>query len=172
MLTKAEEQIVSKYVKEYLDALRMDVHIFGRIRVITEQSDSRVVVVDKDFLIDTSKDYEVLLKHPLEEDFFIPREIDLYVTQIDLDFDRKEGFQITNFVDAGVIDFEAVSIDDPEVSDKCLGNLVRYMCFDLDYQKSSPEVKALVDEFFLSYSGPGADALKARLRPFLGIEEA
>jgi hypothetical protein len=172
MLTKAEEQIVSKYVNDYLDALRMEVHIFGRIREITEQSDSRVVVVDKDFLIDTSKDYDALLRHPLEEDFFIPREIDLYVTKIDLDFDRKDGFQITNFVDAGVIDFEAVSIDNSKVSDKCLGNLVGYMCFDLDYQKSSPEVKALVDEFFLSYSGTGADALKARLRPFLGIESA
>jgi hypothetical protein len=172
MLTKEEEQIVSKNANDYIDALRMDVYIFYRMRVITEQSDSRVTVVDKDFLIDTSKDYEVLLRHPLEDNFFIPKEIDLYVTQIDFDFDRKDGFHITNFVDAGVIDFESLQIDDPKVSDQCLGNIVRHMCFDLEYQKRSPEVKTLVDEFFFIYNDSNTDALKNRLRPFLGIEQA
>ena len=37
MLTKLEEEIVSKYVDEYIDALRMDVVGLDGSRVITEQ---------------------------------------------------------------------------------------------------------------------------------------
>ena len=55
MLTKLEEAIVSKYVDDYIDSLRMDVICLDGSRVITEQSDSRIIIVEKDFLIDKSR---------------------------------------------------------------------------------------------------------------------
>ena len=169
MLTKIEEEIVSKYVDEYIDGLRMDVAIFDRTRVITEQSDSRIVIVDIDFLIDKSREYEVLLRNPVEDYFFIPKEIDYYETQIDLEFNRNNGFKITDFIDAGVVNSDSVSIDDPSVTDKCLSNLLRYMCFDIHYQKLYPEVKIAIDEYFSNPDNQDSIMLKKRIGNFLGI---
>ena len=171
MLTKLEEEIVSKYVDEYIDGLRMDVVSLDGSRVITEQSNSRIVIIDKDFLIDKSREYEVLMRNPVEDYFFIPKEIDYYETQIDLDFNRIDGFKITDFVDSGVIDSESVPIDDPRVTDNCLSNLVRHMCFDLGYQKMCPEVKTSIDELFSKPSNSDDEILKKRIGPFLGVEK-
>lgn len=169
MLNKIEEEIVSKYVDEYIDGLRMDVVVLDGTRVITEQSDSRIVIVDKDFLIDNSREYEVFLRNPVEEYFFIPKEIDYYETQIDLEFNRKDGFKITNFIDAGVIDSDSVSIADPSVTDNCLSNLVSHMCFDNRYQKLFPEVKIAIDEYFFNTDNSDSMMLKKRIGIFLGI---
>jgi hypothetical protein len=169
MLTKIEEEIVSKYVDEYIDGLRMDVAIFDGTRVITEHSDSRIVIVDKDFLIDKSREYEVLLRNPVEDYFFIPKEIDYYETQIELEFNRIDSFKITDFIDAGVVNSDSVSIDDSSVSDNCLKNLVTHMCFDIDYQKLFPEVKAAINEYFSKLDDPGLILLKKRIGIFLGI---
>jgi len=70
---ESEEEIVSKYVDEYIDGLRMDVIGLDGSRVITEQSDSRIVIVDKDFLIDKSKEYEVVLRNPVEDYFLFQK---------------------------------------------------------------------------------------------------
>jgi len=169
MLTKLEEEIVSKYVDEYIDGLRMDVISLDGSRDITEQPDSRIVVIDKYFLIDRSKEYEVLLRNPVEDYFFIPKEIDYYETEMDLDFDRKDGFEITNFSDAGVVDSYSVRIDDPVITDYCLGSLLRCMCFDLAYQKLEPEVKAAIDVFMATVGSSDFENIKKRLSPFLGI---
>ena len=72
MLTKLEEEIVSKYVDRFIDGLRMDVVSLDGSRAITMQSESRIEIVDKDFLIDKSKEYDVVLRHPVEDNFFIP----------------------------------------------------------------------------------------------------
>jgi len=169
MLTKLEEEIVSKYVDEYIDGLRMDVVSLDGSRIITEQSDSRIVIIDKDFLIDKSREYEVLMRNPVEDYFFIPKEIDYYETQIDLDFDRKDGFEITSLSDAGVVDSYSVPIDDPMITDYCLGSLMRCMCFDPEYQKLEPEVIAAIDVFFATAGSSDFENLKKRISPFLGI---
>ena len=170
MLTKLEEEIVSKFVDEYIDGLRMDVISLDGSRVITEQSDSRIVIVDKDFLIDKSREYEVVLRNPVEDYFFIPKEIDYYETQIDLDFDRKDGFKITNFVDAGVVDSDSLPIDDPRITDNCLRNLMSWMCFDLRYQKLEPEVKTVIDVFLSTAGSSDFENIKNRIAPFFGIK--
>ena len=64
MLTTFEEEIVSKYVDEYIDGLRMDVVILDRSRIITEDSDLRITIIDKDLLIDYSREYEVFIRNP------------------------------------------------------------------------------------------------------------
>jgi hypothetical protein len=101
-------------------------------------------------LIDKSKEYEVVLRNPVEDYFFIPKEIDYYETQIDLDFDRKDGFKIKNFFDAGVIDSDSVPIEDPRITDNCLRNLMSWMCFDPEYQKLEPEVKTAILLIFVA----------------------
>jgi hypothetical protein len=172
MLTKFEEEIVSKYVDEYIDGLRMDVVILDRSRVITEDSDLRITIIDKDFLIDYSREYEIFIRNPVEENLFIPIEISYYETQIVLEFDRKDGFKITNFLNDGVVDSDDVPIDDPRVTDNCLSNLVCCMCFDVRYQKLYPEVKTLIDKFFSTSDSNDFEKLKTRLRPFLGVNES
>ena len=169
MLTKIEEEIVSKYVDEYIDGLRMDVVIFDGTRVITEQSNSRIVIVDKDFLIDNSREHEVFLRNPIEDYFFIPKEIEYYETQIVLEFNRNDCFKITNLIDAGVVESDSVPIDDPSVTDNCLSNLVSHMCFDISYQKLCPEVKVAIDEYFSNLKNPDSMMLKKRIGIFLGI---
>ena len=170
MLTKIEEQIVSKYVDEFIDGLRLDVVVFDGTRVITEQLSSKIVIVDQDFLIDNSREYEVFLRNPVEDYFFIPKEIDYYETQIDLDFDRKDGFKITNFVDAGVVDSDSIPIDDPRITDNCLRNLMNWMCFDLRYQKLEPEVKTAIDVFLSATGSSDFEIIKHRIAPFFGIK--
>ena len=170
MLTKLEEAIVSKYVDDYIDSLRMDVICLDGSRVITKHSDSRKVIIYKDFLIDKNKEYDVVLRNPVEDYFFIPKEIDYYETQIDLDFDRKDGFKITNFVDAGVVDSDSVPIYDPRITDNCLRNLMNWMCFDLSYQKLEPEVKTTIDVFLSTAGSSDFENLKNRIAPFFGIK--
>ena len=170
MLTKLEEEIVSKYVDEYIDGLRMEVVFLDGSRVITEKSDSRILIIVKNFLIDKSREYEVVLRNPVEDYYFIPREIDYYETQIDLEFDRKDGFKITNFLDDGIIDSYSVPIDDQRVTDNCLRNLLSHMCFDSRYQNLYPEVKNTIDDFFAVNSSPNYEILKNRMGPFLGIK--
>ena len=169
MLTKIEEQIVSKYVDEFIDGLRLDVVVFDGTRVITEQLSSKIIIVDQDFLIDNSREYEVFLRNPVEDYFFIPKEIDYYETKIVLEFDRKDSFKITNFIDVGVSDSYSVAIDDPSVTDNCLSNLLRYMCFDISYQKIYPEVKIAIDEYFSNTENQDSMLLKKRIGDFLGI---
>lgn len=170
MLSKSEEEIVSKYVDRYIDGLSMDVVVLDSSRVITQQSETRIVIVDKDFLIDKSREYEVVLRNPVEDYFFIPNEIDYYETKIEFDFDRKDGFKITSFVDAGVVDSDFVSVANPMVTDNCLRSLVSSMCFDLDYQKQEPEVKAAIDVFLSTPASSDMEALKNRIAPFFGIK--
>ena len=110
MLSKLEEEVVSKYVDEYMDGLRMDVVFLEGTRTITEQLDSRVIIVDKDFLIDNSRDSEVVLRNPVEDYLFIPKEIDFYITKIELKIDRKEGFKIVDFLDVGVVESDTVPL--------------------------------------------------------------
>jgi hypothetical protein len=169
MLTKSEEKIISSYINEYLDGLRMDIIGLNGTRIITQTSDSKIVVVDKDFILDKSKDYEILLQNPVEDNFFIPQGLDYYETQVDLEFDRTNGFKIINFDDAGVITCDFLLLDDPSITDNCLNNLVRHMCFDTEYQKSCSEVKVVVDEFFHTPASHEIETLKKRLGPFLGI---
>lgn len=167
MLTKLEEKIISKYVDEFIDNLRTDVTIFDSKRAITQPSESRIIIINKDFLIDNSREYRVLLRNPLEGYFFIPNEIDYYETQIELDFDRVEEFRITNFVDACVTESESISIDHPMVTDSCLRNLISLMCFDLDYQKQEPKVKTVIEDFLSTLTNSDSEKLKNRITPFL-----
>jgi hypothetical protein len=167
MLTEFEKKIVSEYVDEYIDGLRMEVIYLCGSRIITEQPGSRIVVVDKDFLIDKSREYDVVLRNPVEDYFFIPKEIDYYETQIDLKFDRKDGFKIIDFIDEAVIDSDTVPIDDPRLSDDCLSNLACHMCFDARYQQLFPEVKNLIDGFLTEDTTPELENLKKRIEPFI-----
>jgi hypothetical protein len=167
MLSQLEVEIVSKYVDEYIDSLRMDVIVLDGSRVITERSDSIIVIVDINFLIDKSGVHEVVLLNPVEDYFFIPREIDYCETQFDLEFDRKDGFKITNFIEGGVIDSYSVPINDPMISDKCLSNLMCEMCFDIGYQQLWPEVKNAIDAFFSSPGNQDSEFLKNRISPFM-----
>jgi len=169
MLSMLQEEVVSKYVDEYMDGLRMDVVILDSVRTIAEQSDSRVVIVDKDFLIDNSRDYEVVLRNPVEDYFFIPKEIDFYITQIELKIDRKEGFKVVDFLDVGVVESDSVPLHDPRITNYCLRNLVEKMCFDVDYQKSYPEVKKAIDMLFSSIVKSEFELLKSRIGPFMGM---
>ena len=172
MLTEIEKEMVSEFVDDYIDGLRMEVMNLCGSRIITEQPGSKIVVVDKDLLIDQSRGYEVILRNPVEEYFFIPKEIDYYETQFDLEFDRKDGFKITNLADVGVIDSDAIPIDDHRISDDCLSNLVSRMCFDMRYQQMFPEVKTMIAEFLDGNSSPDLDNIKNRIRPFIQTKES
>jgi hypothetical protein len=121
-------------------------------------------------LSNKSSEYEVVLRNPVEDYFFIPKEIDYYKTQIDLDFDPKDGFKITNFVDAGVVDSDSVPIDDPRITDICLRNLINWMCFDLRYQKLEPKVKTAIDVFLSTAGNSDFENLKNRIAPFFGTK--
>jgi hypothetical protein len=154
MLTPKEKEIVNQYVNEYIDGLRMDVIVLERTRFISEESSSRIVILDKDFLLDSSQEYEVFFRNPVENYLFIPKKVDYYESQMILAFDRQNGFEITDFIDVGVIRSESVPLIDQRLTDDCLSNLIGHMCFDPAYQKSFPEVKTMIDQFFFDTSDP------------------
>ena len=77
MLTPKEKEIVNQYVNEYIDGLRMDVIVLERTRFISEESSSTIAVIDKDFLLDRSQEYEVFFRNPVEDYFFIPKNLDI-----------------------------------------------------------------------------------------------
>jgi hypothetical protein len=101
--------------------------------------------------------------------FFIPKEIDFYITQIELKIDRKEGFKIVDFLDVGVVESDSVPLHDLRITNYCLRNLVEKMCFDVDYQKSYPEVKKAIDMLFSSIVKSEFELLKSRIGPFMGV---
>jgi hypothetical protein len=169
MLTKAEEDLITSYIDDYIDGLRIEAKVIGGSRVITEESSSRVIVVDRDFLIDEYSEYEVLLRNPVEDYFFIPKAVVFYVTKFELTVDRTNGFEVLELADAEVVDVERVSIDDPRVTDSGLRRLVNHMCFDTRYQKMFPEVTVLIQEFLLSKDTADIEKLKIRIAPFLAI---
>jgi hypothetical protein len=168
MLTPIEEEIVNQSVNEYIDGLRMDVIVLESTRAISEESSSRIVVIDKDFLLDCSVRYEVFFRNPVENYLFIPKIVDYYESKMILAFDRQNGFEITDFIDLGVIRSESVPLIDQRLTDDCLSNLIGHMCFDPAYQKLFPEVKTMIDQFFFDTSNPESSMLKNRIRKFLG----
>jgi len=169
VLTEYEKNLVCNYIDEYIDCLRMEVFILNRNRTINEAMDSIIDVVDGSFLIDKSADYDVLIKNPIEGDFFIPRHIDFYVTEINFGFSRANGFEITDFIDAGVVDQKSVAIDDEDVPDDVIRKLVSHMCFDIPYQAKHPEVRVAIADFFSLKHDVQIERIKSRLQPFLGI---
>ena len=171
MLTKEEEDVITRCVDRYIDGLRTQDKVIAGSRIISEESNSRVIVVDRDFVIDEYSEYEVLLRNPVEDYFFIPKAIDFYVTKFELTVDRTNGFEVLELVDAEVVDVERVSIDDQRVTDSGLRRLVNHMCFDTRYQKMFPEVTVLIQEFLLTKDTAENEKLKIRIAPFLAITD-
>jgi hypothetical protein len=86
MLTKEEKDLLIDYLDEYIDDLRIEAKFIDGSRTITEESKSRVVVVDRNFIIDDYSEYEVLwrsislpsvagfrAKEPTSPDSFAPK---------------------------------------------------------------------------------------------------
>ena len=42
------------------------------VNYVLSNSNDEIVIVDKDFLIDHSREYEVFMRNPVEENLFIP----------------------------------------------------------------------------------------------------
>jgi len=171
MLTKEEEDVITRCVDRYIDGLRTQDKVIAGSRIISEESNSRVIVVDRDFLIDEYSEYEVLLRNPVEDYFFIPKAVDFYVTKFEFTVDRTNGFEVPEIPDAEVVDVERVSIDDPRVTDSGLRRLVKHMCFDTRYQKMFPVVTVVIQEFLLTKDTADIEKLKIRIAPFLAITD-
>jgi len=169
MLTPKEKEIVNQYVDEYIDGLRMDVIVLERTRFISEESSSTIAVIDKDFLLDSSQEYEVFFRNPVEDYFFIPKTVDYYEVQTVLEFDRQNGFEITNLIDVGVLRSESVPLNDHRLTDDCLSKLIAHMCFDIRYQKWYPEVKTVIDAFFIDPTNQESSMLKNKIGRLLGL---
>jgi len=171
MLTKEEKDLLTDYLDEYIDDLRIEAKFIDGSRTITEESKSRVVVVDRNFIIDDYSEYEVLLRNPVEPDFFIPKTLHYYVTRFELHVDRANGFEVIDILDEGASDIEIISIDDPRISDDGLRNLLNHMCFDERYQKLFPEVTVAIKLFLSNKDNAEDEKLKARIGPFFCISD-
>jgi len=148
MLSDNDKNIISNYVNEYNSVIGIDLVYINHDRQFEEKPDSIVIVRDLDFLIDKNNEYEILLKHPVEDNCFIPLSIDYYEIEIALRLDRSCGLEIKEIIDTGVVDSISYSLLDPEITDDFIESLVSSMCFDAKYQKEFTEVKDLIQEFY------------------------
>lgn len=171
MLSNSEESTILKAVYKYIDDLQYEGTVLCQNDEITESSPQQVSVISRQYLIDPEMEYEVLIRHPVEPQFFIPKTVDCFVTQIDVSIDRTGNFEITDFNDLGVVDEESIPLIDPRVSDECLSVLVNAMCFDVGYQKWEKDVTAVIRDFYSTPGSPEVEGIKSRLAPFLGVTE-
>lgn len=166
MLSKQTREMINKYVDENIDDMRFDFYFLDRHRDIKEIENGKFIVQDKDVFIDWSANYKEILRHPIE-DFFIPENVNLFVVEFQLDLISPDLIELENFEVNGVIHEEDIAIEDQRFTDDVLLNLLRYTCFDLDYQKRYPDVKTYIDDIYTQKHSENVKQFLERVRPFL-----
>ena len=168
MITEKTKKLIDKHVDEYIDEMRFEVIYLDSSREIKETAPGKFIVQDSDLIIDSSRNYDEIFHHPFE-DFFIPENVDLYVTEFIVELELPDLVKLANFDVSGVIHSEDIPIDDPRISDDQLKSLFNYTCFDINYQKHSPEVKSYLEGVYKETHPENIQKFLERIRPLLGI---
>lgn len=168
MIDEKTKEIINKHVDEYLDGWRFEFIWIDHHREIEEIEPGKFVVQDTDILIDRSQTYEKILVHPIE-DFFVPEEVNFYVTEFIVKLGFPELEDLIDFECSGVIRAEDISIIDPRLSDDQLGFLMSQTCFDTSYQETFPEVKTYLQGVYEDNHTQRIQEYLNRIRPFLNI---
>ncbi len=167
MISEETKKIINKYVDDFIDAIRLEVICIDSIREIKEVSAGKFIIQDTDVVIDTSRKYDEIFHHPIE-DFFIPETVDLYVVEFTVELELPELIKLTNF-DSGIIHQEEIPIEDLRISDDQLRSLLNYTCFDVNYQKICPEVRPYLENIYKEKHPKNIQKFLERVRPLLGI---
>ena len=168
MITEETKKIIDKHVDEYIAEMRLEVIYLDGSREIKEAEPGKFIVQDSDLIIDTSRTYDEIFRHPIE-DFFIPENVELYVVEFIVELELPDLEKLANFDVSGVIHSEDIPIDDPRITDDQLKSLLNYTCFDISYQKHSPEVKSYLEGVYKEAHPENIQKFLERIRPFLGI---
>ena len=169
MLTDQLKKTINLYIDNFIDNLRAEIIYLNSNRAIEEISPNLFLVRDSDYLIDQDQKYDEIFRHPIEDHFFIPKAIDFYVIEYKVVIDPEDIKKIIDFDCSGVVDYELISIDDKRISDELIEGLVSYMCFDIGYQKHSPEVRDFLIQFFETNQDKSIKKLMDRIKPFLNL---
>ena len=168
MISEETKKIINKHVDGYIDEMRFEVIYIDSKRDIKEVSPGKFIVQDTDVIIDSSRNYDEILHHPIE-DYFIPETVDLYVVEFIVELEMPELINLTNFDVSGVIHQEEIQIEDLKISDAQLESLLNYTCFDTNYQKMYPEVKPYLEGIYKAEHSENVQKFLERVRPFLNI---
>jgi len=168
MIADKTKEIINKIVDDYIDEMRFDVIYLGSSREINEASPGKFIVQDTDLIIDRSRSYDEILRHPVE-DFFIPEKVDLYVVEFIVELELPELVSFSNFDASGIIHQEEIPIEDFRISDGQLESLLNYTCFDINYQKIYPEVKPYLEEIYKQKHAQNIKDFLERAKPFLFV---
>jgi len=168
MINENTKEIINKCVDEYLDECRFDFIWIDHDREIQEMEPGRFVVQDTDIIIDRSQTYNKILIHPIEN-FFVPEEVNLYVTEFIVKLELPELEELSDFECSGVLREEDISIADPRISDVQLGGLMDQTCFYPGYQKLEPKVKAYLRSVYAEEHPSRTQECLNRIRPFLNV---
>ena len=159
---------INKHVNEYIDELRFEFICLRHNRDIKELSPGKYVIRDSDLIIDKNQNYNEILRHPIE-DFFIPEKVELFETEFILELESPEFVKFVDFDVSGVVGEEEMLLDDSRISDDEIESLISQTCFDERYQKSFPEVRTFLEDFYRANQPEHFAKILARLRPFLGV---
>lgn len=171
MITEKLKTTINKYVDEFLDEIiRGDIIYLDRSRKIEEVLPGKYIVQDTDIIIDETRNYDVIFKHPIE-DYFIPEKVDLVVVEYIVELELPELVNLINFDTpaSGVIQSQEIPIGDSRISDDQLKELLYQTCLDLENQKIYPEVKDYLLEIYKKNHPNNVQIFLERVRPFLGI---
>jgi hypothetical protein len=168
MIEDKTKVIINTYVDEYLDRRRFDLIWIDHNREIQEIEPGKFVVQDTDIIIDPSQVDEEILIHPIE-DFVVPEEVNLYVTECIVTLELPYLEEVSDFEDSGVVRSEDISIADPRISDDQLVYLIDQTCFYPGYQEKEPEVKAYLQSVYEEEHPLRIQECLNRIRPFLEV---
>jgi hypothetical protein len=168
MITQETKKLINKHVDDFIDEMRLEVIYIDSIRDIKEVSSGKFIIQDTDLVIDTSRSYDEILHHPIE-DYFIPETVDLYVVEFTVELELPELTNLTNFDVSGVIHQEEIPIEDLRISDDQLRALLNYTCFDVSYQKMYPEVRPYLEDIYKKNHPENIQKFLERVKPLLGI---
>ena len=169
MISEETKKLINKHVDDFIDEMRLEVIYIDSIRDIKEVSSGKFIIQDTDLVIDTSRSYDEIFHHPIE-DYFIPETVDLYVVEFTVELELPELINLTNFDVSGVIHQEEIPIEDLRISDDQLRSLLSSTCFDLNYQKIYPEVNSYLEDVYKEKHPENVQKFLERARPLLGIK--
>jgi hypothetical protein len=168
MISEEIKKIINAHVDAFIDEMRLEVIYIDSVREIKEVSSGKFIIQDTDVVIDTSRSYDEILHHPIE-DYFIPETVDLYVVEFTVELELPELINLTNFDVSGVIHQDEIPIEDLRISDDQLRVLLNYTCFDISYQKMYPEVRPYLEDIYKKNHPENIQKFLGRVKPLLGI---
>ncbi len=165
MISDAISKKINEYVDEYIEETRLEFFYFQRHREIKEIELGSYLVTDSDLIVDLNDSQLAFLIHPIEA-LFIPEYASNFVVEYSVSLSLPD-LVLNDFEVIGIASEELVSLSDSRVDASQLMQLIKFTCFDLEYQSANPVVRDYLQEIYSKKHPADKQMVLDRLRPML-----